>query len=116
MLDLTLLNDGEKPTTIRREASSMLDLKFVSSGLLKGNTCWRVSGTCTLSDYYAIAWRVVKRRESENRPPKKNKFTGWKASAFDADAIRVCMEGGCTEGSSAEEKVEDVIAEGAKCF
>ena len=65
VLDLVLLNDGEKPTFIRGEASSIIDLTFVSS-LLKGNTCWRVSDTCTLSDHCAIAWRVVKQRETEN--------------------------------------------------
>ena len=68
------------------------------------NTCWRVSDPCTLSDHCAIAWRVAKQRKSE-----KNKITGWKASAFDADAMRLCMDGGCTEESSAEEKVEDVM-------
>ena len=107
VLDLTLLNDGEKSTFIRGEASSMIDLTFVSSGLLKGDTCWRVSDTCTQCDHCAIAWRVVKQRESENRPPKINKSTGSKASAFDADAIRLGMEGGCVEGSSAKEKVQD---------
>ena len=39
----------------------------------------------------------------------KNKFTGWKAGAFDAEAMRLCMEDGCAEGSLAEEKVEDVM-------
>ena len=109
VLEFTLLNDGEKPTFVRGEASSMIDLLFVSSGLLKGNTCLRVFDTCTLSNHCAIAWRVAKQRESGKRPPKKNKFTGWKANAFDADALRFCMEGGCAEGSSAEEKVKDVI-------
>ena len=51
VLDLVLLNDGEKPTSIRGETSSMIDLTFVSSGLLKGITCWKVSDTCTLSDH-----------------------------------------------------------------
>ena len=50
VLDLTLLYDGKKPTFIRGEASSMIDLTFVSSSLFKGNTYWRVSDTCTLSD------------------------------------------------------------------
>ena len=39
VLELVLLNDGEKPTFIRGEANSMIDLIFISSGLLKGNTC-----------------------------------------------------------------------------
>ena len=40
VLDLTLLNDDEeKPAFIRDGASSMIDLTFVSSSLLKGNTC-----------------------------------------------------------------------------
>ena len=107
VLDLVLLNDGEKPIFIRGEARSMIYLTFVSSGLLKGNTCWRVSDI--LSDHCAIAWRVAKQGESENRSPEKNKFIGWKASAFDADAMRLCMEGGCAEGSSAKEKVKDVM-------
>ena len=55
VLDLRLLNDGEKPTFIRGKASSMIDLTFVSSGLLKGDICWRVSDTRTLSDHCAIA-------------------------------------------------------------
>ena len=49
-LVLILLNDGRKPTFIRGEASSMIDLTFISSGLLKDNTCWIVSEICTLSD------------------------------------------------------------------
>ena len=39
----------------------------------------------------------------------KNQFTGWKARASNADAMRLCMEGGCAEESSAEEKVKDEI-------
>ena len=60
VLGLTLLNDGEKPTFVRGEAISMIDLTFVSSGLLKGNICWRVSDAWTLSDQCAIDWRVAK--------------------------------------------------------
>ena len=67
VLDLVLLNDGEKPTFIRGEASSMIDLTFVSSGLLKGITYWKVSDTCALSDDCARTWRVAKQRKSENR-------------------------------------------------
>ena len=77
VLDLTLLSDGEKPAFIRAETSSMIDLTFDSSSLLKGNSCWRMSDTCTLmSDHCAIVWRVANKRELENRPPMKIKFIG----------------------------------------
>ena len=63
-----------------------------------------------------IACRVAKQRESENRPPKKNKFIGWNESAFDADAMRLCMEGGCAGGSLAEKKLEDVMRKVTSSF
>ena len=58
--------------------------------------------TYTLSNHCAIAWRVAKQKESENRPPKT--FTGWKASASDTDAMRLCMEGGCAEDHQPKKK------------
>ena len=71
----------------------MIDLTFVNSSLLKGNTCWMMSNTCTLSDHCDHSLESCKtERESENRLAKINRFTGWKASTFDADASRLCME------------------------
>ena len=61
-------------------------------------------GVPLVSDHCVIALRVAKQREAGKRPSMKNKFTCWKASAFDAYAMRHCMEGDCTEGSSAEKK------------
>ena len=85
LLDLTLLNNGQKPTFIRGEANSMIDLTFVSSVLAKGNNCWEVSGIYTQSDHRAITWRVRRHQRPKNRQSqsRKKKFNGWKASAFD---------------------------------
>ena len=58
LLHLKLLNNGKKPTFVRGEASSMIDLTFVSSGLAKGNNCWEMSDIYTQSDHRAITWRV----------------------------------------------------------
>ena len=58
LLGLTLLNYGKKPTFARGEASSMIDLTLVSSGLVKGNNCWEVSELYTQSDHRAISWGV----------------------------------------------------------
>ena len=44
------------PTFVRAEGSSMIDLTFVSSGLVKGNNYWKVSEIYTQSDHRAITW------------------------------------------------------------
>ena len=40
---------------------------------------------------------------------QEKKFTGWKVSAFDADALCACIEVGHAEGATAKEKVDDVM-------
>lgn len=109
VLILTLLNDGKQPTFTRGEASSTIDLTFVSDGLAKGNTGWQVMDICTLSDHRAIRWDITRQQKCLMRPPKGKKYVGWKVSAFDADALRVCMEGSIARGNTAEDKVEDVM-------
>ena len=108
---LTLLNYGMIPTFIRGEASSMINLTFVSSGLAKSINCWEVSEIYTQSDHRAITWQAPRQQGNQNRitQSQKNNFTGWKASALDIDAMRVSIEGSCAEGLTAEEKVENVM-------
>lgn len=106
-LDITLLNDGDKPTFVRGEASSMIDLTFISSGLAKGSTCWKVTDICTQSDHCAIIWSVPRHQRSMRRQPKKS--IGWKTSTFDADTLSVCIEGECADGATAEDKVANVM-------
>ena len=67
LLDLTILNNGKKPTFVRGKASSMIDLTFVSSGLTKGNNCWEVSEIYTQSDHRAITWRIRRQQRPKNR-------------------------------------------------
>ena len=64
------VNNEKKPTFIRGEANSMIDLTFVSSGLAKGNNCWEVSEIYTQSDHRAITWRGRRQQRPKNRPPR----------------------------------------------
>ena len=66
LLDLTLLNYGMIPTFVRGEASSMIHLRFVSSGLAKGNNCWDVSEIYTQSDHRAITWQAPRQQGHQN--------------------------------------------------
>lgn len=109
VLNLTLLNDGKKPTFVRGEKSSVIDLTFVSSGIAKGDNRWRVMDTCTLSDHLAICWTVQRHQRCETHAPRRRGFAGWRANTFDADALAVCMPEGGAEGKTAETKTDYVM-------
>ena len=88
----------------------MIDFTFVSCGLAKGNNCWEVSEIYTQSEHRSITWRVRRQQRPKNRQSQsRKKFNGWKASAFDAGAMRARIKGSCAEGLTAEDKVEDVM-------
>uniref|UniRef100_A0A6V7L754 Endonuclease/exonuclease/phosphatase domain-containing protein n=1 Tax=Bracon brevicornis TaxID=1563983 RepID=A0A6V7L754_9HYME len=114
VLDLKLLNDGELPTFIQGECTSMIDLTFTSSFLARGNCNWEVSDIITLSDHRAITWNTAGQLRQVQVSAQRKKLTGWRANTFDAEAFRVCMENSCAEGSTAEEKVAHVMREVGK--
>lgn len=59
-LDVVLLNSGDAPTYTKGDASSIVDLTFVSSSLIRGNYDWKVMEIYTTSDHNAILWEVSK--------------------------------------------------------
>ena len=69
----------------------MIDLTFVSSGLLKDNTCWRVSDTCTLTDHCAIAWRVAQQREREGQRTNHQRKTSSPAGKQASSTLMPCV-------------------------
>ena len=94
-----------------RSREITIDLTFVSSGLLKGDTCWRVSDTCTLSDHCAIAillqqsvakrqhsssvhiWAILRifcQKEVPKRPKKKKKKKFWGTTLKEGFSFSVC--------------------------
>lgn len=57
-LDFVLLNSGNSPTFCRGEASLIVDLNLVSSGLARDNISWRVTDVYTYSNHSAITLEV----------------------------------------------------------
>uniref|UniRef100_A0A6V7JIJ4 Endonuclease/exonuclease/phosphatase domain-containing protein n=1 Tax=Bracon brevicornis TaxID=1563983 RepID=A0A6V7JIJ4_9HYME len=76
VLDLQLLNDGELPTFIPGECTSMIDLTFTSSSLARENCNWEVSDIITLSDHRAIAWNTAGQLRQVQVSAQRKKFTG----------------------------------------
>ncbi|ESN96734.1 hypothetical protein HELRODRAFT_163839 [Helobdella robusta] len=54
ILDVALLNNGDKPTFVRGETNSIVNLTFVSCCLVKGNFPWKVMDIYTASDHSAL--------------------------------------------------------------
>lgn len=57
-LDLRLANVGNCPTCVRSQGSSIIDLTWVSPGLLRGVREWRVQDILSLSDHLYITFSV----------------------------------------------------------
>lgn len=89
-LDVVLLNSGDKPTFIRGEATSIVDLTFVSGCLAKGNCSWQVMDTYTASDHCAIIW-TISTGHSVERTYRRVNAIGWKVSPFDEVAFKAAL-------------------------
>lgn len=107
-LDVVLLNNGDTPTYIKGEASSIVDLTFVSSSLTRGSHSWEVMNTYTASDHSAILWELSTGQD----PRKANRQTnavGWKVKSFDPSALVVALDSDPIVTGSAEEKTKDLM-------
>ncbi|CAH2094186.1 unnamed protein product [Euphydryas editha] len=107
-LDVVLLNSGDKPTFIRGEATSTVDLTFVSGCLAKRNCSWKVMDTYTASDHCAILW-LVSTGQSLGRTPRVTTAIGWNASSFDETAFTVALDRSPIKGKNAEMKAKDLM-------
>lgn len=114
VLNLVLLNDGKSSTYNKGEANSIIDLTFVSSGLARGDTFWRLTDIYTHSDHRAIMWLLARQHGSKRRPAGRPKNTGWKTSTFDEEVFRLAMENDEIKEESLEKKVEEVMRRVAK--
>lgn len=106
-LDVVLLNSGNTPTFTRGDASSIVDLTFVSSSLAKGNDSWRITDIYTASDHQAIYWETS--GAPQIRAANGRTSRGWKTSAFDSATFQVAFGVESTEGNGdANEKAGHV--------
>ncbi|XP_029173917.1 uncharacterized protein LOC114942669 [Nylanderia fulva] len=111
LLDVVLLNTGDKPTFIKDEASSIVDLTFVSSTLARGSNSWGVSDIYTASDHCAIYWEVSPNKLYANRvqvPCTRANPVGWRTSTYDPGLFKIALEDRPLLGKSASEKATEI--------
>lgn len=108
-LNLVLLNDGASPTYIKGEATSIIDISFVSDRLAKCETDWRVTDICTQSDHRAIMWNVLHGTNNRRQEARRVKPIGWCAQSFDEPLFREALRHESLRANSAESAVEEVM-------
>lgn len=91
-LEVYLMNTGSKPTFIRGERTSVIDLTFVSDDLCTRLQKWRVSDEYTHSDHRAILYELPNRSKTPNGPKNRN-TRKWNAKSLDKEAFAVMMRG-----------------------
>lgn len=106
-LDVALLN-SDTPTYIKGDASSIVDLTFVSSSLIRGNSYWEVMNIYTASDHNAILWEISN-DQSPRRPCNQPNAIGWKITSFDASALMVALDSAPIASGCAEENTKDLM-------
>lgn len=57
--DMRLMNEGNAPTCIRPQGTSIVDLTWVTAGLIEKVTEWKVLEDETLSDHVCIVYKLV---------------------------------------------------------
>lgn len=104
-LDVGLLNTGSTPTFERNGGTSIIDLTFVSTCLVRQCTNWKVNDIFNLSDHRVITWEIGK----TGTPPEKPNALGWKAKKFDPELFRAALETGLISAHNAEEESKIVM-------
>ena len=90
-MDVVLFNAGDTSTFRKGGASSVIDLTFGSSCLMRVLTKWEVSENYTHSDHQAIFFEI-KLAGEDKRIKHIRKPVGWKASTFEEDLFIVFLD------------------------
>jgi len=91
-LPVVLVNTGNTPTFCRGNASSIIDLTFMSNCLIDRGVVWRVSDIYTHSDHQALVYELAERRPRRSLARYHKEAIGWKSKAFDENIFHLMME------------------------
>lgn len=101
-LQALLLNSGNTPTFRRGNASSIVDLTFISSSLLNLRTTWYVSEFYSHSDHQAVIFEICRPGQEKIRKRIAKDFIGWKNTMFDEKIFVYMLEDLTLTGTAAD--------------
>lgn len=91
-INLILINDGDSPTCIRPQGTSIVDLTWATPIVARKITAWKVEiGMLSLSDHNYITFRIGTGRLEEGRS-EQNKSKGINSKGDSNRSIRWKME------------------------
>lgn len=105
-LDVDLVNSGSACTFRGAVGSSVVDVTFASSCLVRKGISWTVSEHYTHSDHQAILFTVNSGRNP--RPKLATRRTGWKMTSFDEAMFRLIIDDTPRLQGTANMKARDV--------
>lgn len=108
LLSVVILNVGNTPTFCRGNASSVVDLTWISEGVLAKVRNWRVSELYTHSDHQAIMYEILDEKLQSGRMKLSRSFIGWKHKMLDSKFLTFMLENKVVSGP-AEVKVTQII-------
>ncbi|CAD6216895.1 GSCOCG00012895001-RA-CDS, partial [Cotesia congregata] len=107
-LDVVLLNSSDTPTYTKGDASSIVDLTFVSSSLARGNLNWKVLDIYTASDHNAILWEISNDQDTRRTSGLPNHIR-WRVKSFDAGTLTTALDNGPITAGCAEDQTKELM-------
>lgn len=83
--DFVVVNQGEKPTFVRRDYGSILDLTIVTENIRSSITQWEVLNEESLSDHNYVFFGI---QEESRSPISINRECGWQVKKLDKDKLQ----------------------------
>lgn len=117
-INLILINDGDSPTCIRPQSTSIVDLTWATPIVARKITAWKVElGILSLSDHNYITFRTGRLEEGRSEQNKSkginskddsNRSIRWKMETLDQETFDQILEWKCSEKTDEGDLERDV--------
>lgn len=109
IINLTLINNGETPTCVRKQGNSIIDLTWATPQIANRIENWKVEGNETsLSDHNYITFSVSLGKHIGKLCVAANAYPRWKFDTMDEEMFEETIEWNCSNYNINEtEIIED---------
>lgn len=109
VLDVVLLNDGQRHTFEKNGYTSVIDITFASKSLARRSE-WYVSEIYTNSDHLALVIKLENlAQKSRNKGARKAQQYGWKTQTLDEGILKTMMDNELIEVTNTNELANQIV-------